>query len=338
MAMKKFLFRALGLLVLVTTLAIAWFIKDFRNFRETPMAAGGEMLRIDVAPGSSLRNIATQLASDKVIQHPLYLVLLGRYLELDNKIKAGEYQLPANLTPEALLHQLAEGKVIQHELTLIEGETFKQMLTRIQQSADLKHRLENKSPTEIMTAIGLPGIHPEGRFLPETYHFPRGMTDIEFLQRAYQAMETFLAKEWSSRDEGLPLKSPYEALILASIVEKETGKPEERPRIAGVFTRRLKQGMRLQTDPTIIYGLGEQYDGDIRYRDLRTDTAYNTYTRHGLTPTPIAMPGRAAIRAVLHPRDEGDLYFVARGDGSHQFSKTLKEHNRAVNRYQKKKP
>ncbi len=336
--MKKFIFRTLGLFAVVVCIALAWFVLDFQSFRETPLATAGDGLTIEVAPGNSLRNIAKRLADDKVIEHPVYLVLLGRYLELDNKIKAGEYKLPAKLTPEQLLQHLTKGKVIQHELTLIEGETFKQMLARVLQSKSLSHQLKNKNPQEIMAAIGQSGVDPEGRFLPETYHFPRGMTDTEFLKRAFHAMEEFLEKEWPGRQEDIPIKSPYEALILASIVEKETGKPEERPRIAGVFTRRLKTGMRLQSDPTIIYGLGDSFDGDIRYRDLRNDTPYNSYTRGGLTPTPIAMPGRAAIRAVLHPLDHKELYFVARGDGSHKFSKTLREHNNAVNRYQKNKP
>lgn len=335
--MKKIFFRILGLLVIAASLTIAWLIVDFDNFRQAPVHISEDGMSIEVAPGSSLRNIARQLEADGVIKHPVYLMLLGRYLALDNKIKAGEYRLTGTLKPEQLLKRLTEGKVIQHELTLIEGETFKQMLARIRQSNDLVHELEDKSPQEIMQAIGQTDLNPEGRFLPETYHFPRGMTDTEFLKRAFKAMQDFMAVEWPKRDAGLPIHSAYEALILASIVEKETGKPDERPRIAGVFIRRMKQGMRLQTDPTIIYGLGDRYDGDIRYRDLRTDTPYNTYTRAGLTPTPIAMPGRAAILAVLHPQDDGDLYFVARGDGSHQFSKSLQEHNKAVNRYQKKR-
>ena len=336
--MKDTIFRMLGVLVVIASFALAWLVMDFKTFRENPIASSQDGLTVDVTIGSSLRTIARQLEQDGVIKHPVYLVLLGRYLALDNKIKAGEYRVPANVNPEQLLHYLANGKVIQHQLTLIEGETFKQMLVRIQQEKHLTHQLDYQNREGIMRTIGQPDVHPEGRFLPETYHFPRGMKDVEFLKRAFQAMEDYLALEWPKREADLPIKSPYEALILASIVEKETGKPEERPRIAGVFTRRLNKGMRLQTDPTIIYGLGDSFDGDIRYRDLRTDTPYNTYTRNGLPPTPIAMPGKAAIKAVLHPLDEGDIFFVARGDGSHQFSKTLREHNRAVNRFQKKKP
>ena len=335
--MKRFVICVLGVLFVIAGFAVAWLVLDFNTFRENQLVNDTEEIAIDIAPGSSLRSIAKQLAADGIIKHPYYLVALGRYLGLDNKIKAGEYHVPGDVNPEQLLRHLTTGKVIQHELALIEGETFKQLMVRVQSSKYLTHKLDDINPQAVMAAIGQPDMHPEGRFLPETYHFPRGMTDVEFLKRAYDAMEIFLAKEWPNREEGIPIKTPYEALILASIVEKETGKPEERPRIAGVFTRRLKQGMRLQTDPTIIYGMGDSYDGDIRYRDLRTDTPYNTYTRGGLTPTPIAMPGKAAIRAALHPLDGGELYFVARGDGRHQFSKTLREHNNAVNRYQKKR-
>jgi len=201
----------------------------------------------------------------------------------------------------------------------------------------LQHTLVATDADTVMTALGHPDMNPEGRFLPETYYFPRGTTDVDFLRRAYADMQAFLQQVWAQRDDGLPLKSPYEALTLASIVEKETGVAAERPQIAGVFVRRLKKGMKLQTDPTVIYGMGDRYDGDIRFRDLRTDTAYNTYTRFGLPPTPIAMPGKDAILAVLHPADGKALYFVSRGDGSHHFSSTLEEHNRAVDRYQRKR-
>jgi UPF0755 protein len=263
--------------------------------------------------------------------------LLARYLDLDSRIKAGEFQLQPGITPEQLLHQLTDGKVIQHDLTLIEGETFKEMMQRVIRDKVLLHTLEEFEGEAVMRAIGYPGLHPEGRFMPETYYFPRGTTDAEFLRRVYLDMESFLQRSWQDRDGDLPLKSPYEALILASIVEKETGVAEERARIAGVFLRRLNKGMKLQTDPTVIYGMGDSYKGDIRFRDLRKDTAYNTYTRFGLPPTPIAMPGEDAILAVLHPAAGKELYFVAIGDGSHHFSSTLKEHNRAVDRYQRKR-
>jgi UPF0755 protein len=238
------------------------------------------------------------------------------------------------MTPESLLRKLAGGEVIQHAITLIEGQTFREMLALIAANDKIVHTLDGASAGEIMARLGHEGENPEGRFLPDTYHFPQGTTDLAFLQRAYNAMERLLAGEWAARARGLPLNTPYEALTLASIVEKETGLAEERPAIAGVFIRRLLKGMRLQTDPTVIYGLGERFDGDLRAGDLRTDTPYNTYTREGLPPTPIAMPGAASIHAVLHP-DKGDtLYFVANGNGGHYFSRTLKEHESAVQKFQ----
>jgi UPF0755 protein len=217
---------------------------------------------------------------------------------------------------------------------LIEGQTFKEMLALIRTNDNLVHILDGAGAQEIMTRLGHAGENPEGRFLPDTYHFPQGTTDLSFLQRAYNAMEHCLAEQWAKRDAGLPLNSPYEAVTLASIVEKETGLAEERPRIAGVFIRRLQKGMRLQTDPTVIYGLGKRFDGDLRASDLRADTPYNTYTRDGLPPSPIAMPGIASIRAVLHPAKGDALYFVAKGNGSHYFSRTLKEHEDAVQKFQ----
>jgi UPF0755 protein len=330
-------FRVLGLAVVAASFLGAWLLMEFQSFRQNPLAVPGTGIDLVVKPGSSLRSLARHLADREVLEHPLYLVLLGRYLDLDSRIKAGEYQLAPGLTPEQLLHQLSEGKVLQHDITLIEGETFKQMMARLRLDQVLEHTLVSDRPEDVMREIGYPGLHPEGRFLPETYYFPRGTTDVELLRRAYLDMENFLQQAWPGRDEGLPFETPYQALILASIVEKETAVPEERPRIAGVFVRRLEKGMKLQTDPTVIYGMGDSYDGDIRFRDLRQDTPYNTYTRSGLTPTPIAMPGKEAILAVLHPADGKELYFVARGDGSHHFSATLKEHNRAVDRYQRKR-
>lgn len=330
-------FRVLGLAVVAVSFLAAWLLMEFQSFRQHPLAVPETGVDLVVKPGSSLRAVARHLAEQRVLEHPLYLVVLGRYLDLDSRIKAGEYQLAAGLTPEQLLRQLSEGKVVQHGITLIEGETFKQMMARLRLDPVLEHTLVSDQPEDVMREIGYPGLHPEGRFLPETYYFPRGTTDVDLLRRAYLDMENFLQQAWPERDEGLPFETPYEALILASIVEKETAVPEERPRIAGVFVRRLKKGMKLQTDPTVIYGMGDSYDGDIRFRDLRQDTPYNTYTRSGLTPTPIAMPGKEAVLAVLHPADGKELYFVARGDGSHQFSATLKEHNRAVDRYQRKR-
>jgi UPF0755 protein len=331
------LFRLFGILVIVISLVVAWLLMDFKAFRQNPLAIPEDGVTLLVTPGSTLKSTAAQLAERQLLDRPIYLVLLARYLDLDSRIKAGEFQLTPGMTPEEVLRQLSEGKVIQHSLTLIEGETFKEMMQRVSQDPVLVHTLDAIDAETVMQAIGKPDVHPEGRFMPETYHFPRGTGERELLRRAYQDMEVFLRAAWQERDEGLPLKSPYEALILASIVEKETGVAEERPRIAGVFVRRLNKGMKLQTDPTVIYGMGDKFDGDIRFRDLREDTPYNTYTRFGLPPTPIAMPGEDAILATLHPASGTELYFVAIGDGSHHFSSTLKEHNRAVDRYQRKR-
>jgi UPF0755 protein len=252
-------------------------------------------------------------------------------------LQAGEYILQQGLTPRTLLEQLVDGKVNQYELTLIEGHTFREMLQRIQDDPVLIHTLGDETDAGIMEQLEHPGQHHEGRFLPDTYYFARGTTDIDFLQRAWQAMNSALQTAWEKRSEGLPFDTPDEALVLASIVEKETGVATERPIIAGVFVRRLQKGMLLQTDPTVIYGLGETFDGNLRLRDLRSDTPYNTYTRKGLPPTPIAMPGVDAIHAVLHPAKGNSLYFVAMGEGRHYFSDTLKQHNLAVDKFQKKK-
>ena len=229
------------------------------------------------------------------------------------------------------------GDVISHRFTLVEGWTFRQVLAAIGENETLRHTLEGLPEKEIMRRLEYPGERAEGRFLADTYQFPRDSTDLALLARAYDAMQTFLQAQWRNREPGLPLKDPYEALILASIVEKETAVAAERPQIAGVFVRRLQKGMKLQTDPTVIYGIGEKFDGNIRRRDLTRDTPYNTYTRNGLPPTPICMPGRAAIEAVLHPAPGKTLYFVAKGDGTHYFSATLEEHTRAVRKYQLRK-
>ncbi len=330
-------FRVAGLFVLAGSFALAWLYMDFQAFRQQALAVPEQGLSLVVEPGSNLKSIAGRLEQQQVLDNARYLVVLARYLRLDARIKAGEFRLSPGTTPEQLLRQLAEGKVVQHTITLIEGETFAQMMQRVSADPVLVHKLASSDAETVMAAIGHPGEHPEGRFLAETYHFPRGTSDIDYLRRAYREMQIFLQESWQARDEGLPLKTPYEALILASIVEKETALAEERPLIAGVFIRRLQKGMKLQTDPTVIYGMGERYQGDIRYRDLRRDTPYNTYTRFGLPPTPIAMPGKDAILAALHPAPGDALYFVARGDGSHQFSSSLEQHNRAVDRYQRKR-
>jgi UPF0755 protein len=253
---------------------------------------------------------------------------------VETRVRAGEYQLESGQTPDDLIEVFVSGSSIQYSFTVIEGWSFRQMLDAMARDPIIEHQLEDKTNEEIMRLIGYPDQHPEGMFFPDTYRFPKGTSDIEFLRRAYQVMQQHLEREWNQRENDLPLKSSYEALILASIIEKETGAGFERPLIAGVFTERLKRNMRLQTDPTVIYGLGESFDGDIRFRDLKKDTPYNTYLRAGLTPTPIALPGLDSIRAALHPAKTKALYFVSKGDGTHHFSETLEEHNAAVKRYQ----
>lgn len=333
--MGKKLVRIIGVLILLGGLAGAWVVYDYQRFVQSPLALETEQ-NLLVEPGSSLQRIATSLASEGTISSARYFRWLARLRGDAVRIKAGEYQLQPGMTPDELLQLMVAGKVRQYALTLVEGWNFREMMAAIRANPYLRHTFEEgeDDAATVMAAIGRDAEHPEGRFLPETYHFPRGMSDVEFLRRAYQAMSERLAFEWQQREEGLPLESPYEALILASIVEKETGVESERAAIAGVFVRRLQKGMRLQTDPTVIYGMGLDYDGNIRRRDLLNDTPYNTYTRGGLPPTPIAMPGGDAIHAALHPQDDDKLYFVARGDGSHHFSATLDEHNRAVRKYQ----
>ena len=297
-----------------------------------PLASGPAVFLI--RSGSNIKSISQGLASQKIIDDPWLFILLAKLRGMETRVRAGEYQLEPGLTADELLEKFIQGNAIQYKLTIIEGWSFRQMLAAIAEDPVIESTLQGKTDTEIMTLLGQPDQHPEGLFFPDTYRFPKGTSDLDFLRRAYQVMQKHLEREWSQRVPGLPLKSSYEALILASIIEKETGAGFERPLIAGVFVERLKRKMRLQTDPTIIYGLGPDFDGDIRYRDLRMDTPYNTYLRAGLTPTPIALPGLDSIRAALNPASTEALYFVSKGDGTHQFSATLDEHNAAVSRYQ----
>jgi UPF0755 protein len=288
--------------------------------------------------GSSIRTLANQLIEKGLLEHKNYFLIWGKLKRQETRLQAGEYQLTADLTLSALLDNMVKGNVLQHNITLVEGFTFHQVLQIIQHNEVVTAELLNLSDEAIMAKLGHAGEHPEGRFYPDTYHVSRGITDLELLKRAYDTMATILEEEWQQREENLPLKSSYEALILASIVEKESAIAEERPLIAGLFINRLRKNMRLQTDPTVIYGI-ENYDGNIRFKDLRKDTPYNTYTRSGLPPTPIALPGREAIHATLHPDKTNYLYFVAYGDGSgrHVFSTNLKDHEKAVDQYQRKK-
>ena len=287
-----------------------------------------------IRPGSNIKSIAQDLARQGIIDDPWLFILMAKIKGLETRVRAGEYEIDPGVTADELLLTFVEGSSVQYSLTVIEGWTFRQMLAAIAEDPVLEQTLSGRTDAEIMQLLGYPEQHPEGRFFPDTYRFPKGTSDLDFLKRAYQVMQNHLQQQWQQRAEGLPLENSYEALTLASIIEKETGAGFERPLIAGVFIERLRRGMRLQTDPTIIYGLGDSFDGDIRYRDLRKDTPYNTYLHSGLTPTPIALPGLDSIRAALNPAETEALYFVSKGDGTHQFSKTLQEHNAAVKRYQ----
>ena len=315
--------------------ALIWY--QYQAFLAQPLKMPEQGMALTIPQGMSLSSLAARLEADGVLQDARLLRLYGRLHPEVTRIKAGEYHLPAGLTPVTLLELLVGGKTVNHAITLVEGWTFDQMMQAIAEHPQLEHELQGLSGKEIMARLGHAGEHPEGRFFPDTYLFPKGFSDLDLLRRAYTAMEEQLAAAWKERDKELPLKDPYEMLILASIVEKETGRAGERDRIAGVFIRRLNKGMKLQTDPTVIYGMGASYKGNIRRKDLRKATPYNTYVIPALPPTPICMPGRDALFAVAHPADEKVLYFVSRGDGSHQFSATLKQHNAAVRKYQLKK-
>lgn len=334
--MKERFYKLIAIAILLGSFTLGWLWLGYQQFLDTPIELAQEETVLLIEPGDSLRAVARNLASEGMISDARYFRVLARLSGQSSKIQAGEYLLSGKIIPVELLDKMVKGKVRQYRLTLIEGWKFSEMLTFVKASADLKHILKADNPAAIMAEIGYPGVHPEGRFLPDTYHFPRGMSDREFLRRAYQTMEQFLQQAWMEREQTIPLKTADEALILASIVEKETGKASERPEIAGVFTRRLQKKMRLQTDPTVIYGLGDSFDGNIKRKHLTQDNPYNTYTRRGLPPTPIAMPGREAILAALHPAAGDAVYFVSKGDGSHQFSATLDEHNNAVIKYQLK--
>lgn len=334
--MLKLFIRLVGLLSIVITLLAAGAAYEYRDFINTPLTLDTMPLHYEIKGGTSLKGIARDLHRRGILQHPYYLVWLAQWQGRAQQIKMGEYEIKPGTLPLELLDQLVAGRIVEYSLTVVEGWTFKQFRTAVQQHPALRQTLTGLSDAQLMQRLGWNGEHPEGRFYPDSYHFPKGATDSAFYQRAYQAMQEYLDKEWANRDPTLPLKTPYEALILASIVERETAVPGERPAIAGVFLRRLQAGMRLQTDPTVIYGLGSDFDGNLRRRDLERDHPYNTYTRTGLPPTPIALPGAASIHAVLHPASGKSLYFVARGDGSHAFSETLAEHNRAVQKYQMK--
>ena len=335
--------RALGrglmwLAMLALVAAAAWGWHDFNRFARTPLRVTTIGDSIDIARGSSFKTIVADLRQQGVTRaHPLYWRALAEQMRVAGRLHAGEYALTPGITPRTLLANMAAGRVLQRNLTIVDGWTFQELRQALARAEKLKHDSSDLDDAAVMQRIGAAGENPEGRFLPETYAYVKGDSDLDILRRAHQAMVKTLASLWAGRAPDLPLATPYDALILASIVEKETGKPDERAQIAGVFVRRLRHHMLLQTDPTVIYGMGARYAGNIRRSDLTTDTPYNTYTRPGLPPTPIALPGKAALQATLHPAAGDALYFVARGDGGHVFSSTLAEHNRNVDCYQRKR-
>ncbi len=332
-----FLWRtALGFM-LVATLLLTFAYGELMLGLQRPLPMS-EPLVYRLKPGSSLRQVAKELSAQGVLDYPTAMIwwAKARWEHKANKIKAGEYAITSTMNAEQLLNLFIVGKGLQHSVVLVEGWNFRRMMQVIQAHPKLKHTLADAQPQTVMTALGWPGEHPEGRFFPDTYQFESQTQDVDILQRAYDKMQQELKAAWIIKADNIPLKNKEEALILASIIEKETGAAEERPQIAGVFSRRLQKGMKLQTDPTVIYGLGESFDGNLRKADLQRDTPYNTYTRRGLPPTPIAMPGRAALRAAVNPAAGDSLYFVARGEGRHYFSATLREHECAVITYQLK--
>jgi UPF0755 protein len=324
------------LLAVLAALVAGWY--DFERFSRTPLAVGAQRQTLDVERGSSLRGIVAQLRARGLTRAPsLYWRVLAERMRVADRLHAGEYPLDPGTTPGQLLDAMAAGRVLQRDFTIVDGWTFHQLRDALARVPTLRQDGAALDDGELMRRIGAPGEMPEGRFLPETYAYVKGDSDLDILKRAHLAMVRTLAELWPARDKDLPLASAYEALILASIIEKETGRAEERPKIAGVFVRRLRNHMLLQTDPAVIYGMGEAYAGNIRRRDLAADTPYNTYLHGGLPPTPIALPGRPAIEAALHPAPGDALYFVARGDGSHVFARSLAEHNRNVACYQLKR-
>lgn len=322
---------AMLLLLALGALAAGWWARQELD-RPGPSP---QAVVVEIGAGMPLSRIALRLEEAGVVRHGTLFRWYGRLSGQAGLVRAGEYRFPAGSTPRQVMARLVSGRVLLHALTVVEGWNFRQLRAALAAHPAIRATLEGVSDEEIMAQLGREGEHPEGWFLPETYRFARGTTDFELMRLAHEAMQRALEAAWQKRQETLPLKAPYEALILASIIEKESGVADERAQIAGVFIRRMQRGMRLQTDPTVIYGLGLEYEGRLRRAHLNADTPYNTYTRDGLPPTPIALPGRASLEAAVRPLEGKSLYFVATGkpDGSHHFSETLGEHNRAVQRY-----
>ena len=324
--------RRFFLLIILAVLALgagaAWWL-------HAPLGMDKDTVDLSIEPGTSPRGVARAVADAGVQVDPRVLYAWFRVSGQDRQIRAGSYELDRGTTPRSLLQKLVRGDEALRSVTLVEGWNFRQMRAALAASEQLKPDTAGLSNEAIMVALGRPGVHPEGRFLPDSYTYAKGSSDLAVMRRAMQAMDKKLDAAWSQRQADTPLKSADEALILASIIEKETGRASDRPLVAGVFTNRMRIGMPLQTDPTVIYGMGDAFDGNLRKRDLQTDTPWHTYTRGGLPPTPLAMPGKAALLAAVQPGQTRALYFVAKGDGTSHFSPSLEEHNRAVNQYQR---
>lgn len=311
--------------------AAGWFY--FQHWLTAPLNINDQGYSYELKQGQTLSHLANDLGANNILDYPRLLRLYARFTNT-NKVHAGEYFFAPGTTPESLLEKLKKGDVVLYQVTFVEGWTFKQALAALEKNPSIRHELAGKTDAEQLALLGLPISHPEGWFFPDTYSFSRNTSDVEILHKSFRKMENLLTVEWEKRAANLPYKSAYEALIMASIVERETGHHSERDQIAGVFVRRLQQGMKLQTDPTVIYGMGDKYHGRISRKNLEEATPYNTYTIEGLPPTPIALPSAASIKAALNPAAGNTLYFVARGDGTSEFSDTLDAHNQAVRRYQ----
>jgi UPF0755 protein len=328
---RRLVFGAIGVVAAVTIFGAGGLL--YYAFATLPAVSGP--IAFSVKAGSSLRSAAEQMAQAGALRHPELFVAMARLLGEAGNVKAGSFELEAPLSPYRLLRRVTRGDYTLAAITLVEGWTFKQVRAALDAHPQVRHDTAGWSEAEILQRLGLEAPSAEGLFFPETYHFSEGTSDLAILRRAARLMDSHLAALWAERAPDLPLATPYEALILASIVEKETARPEERPLVAAVLANRLRRGMKLQADPTVIYGLGEEFDGNLRKRDLQRDTPYNTYTRPGLPPTPIAIPGLASLSAAVNPARSDVLYFVSKGDGTSHFSRTLPEHDRAVSRYQK---
>lgn len=336
----RYLLSKVSVIIFLILLLGGFFVvsKDVESFLKTPVNLPEKGIVLDITPGMNIDDVVTLLRGKNIIRNALYFKWYARFTGDANKLKVGEYSLQPTLYPEDLLAIITSGRVLQYNFTIIEGWNFSQLRQALEKSPHLNQTLKGLTNDEVMAALNLDGEPFEGYFLPDTYLFPKNYSDADLLKRSHSAMAKVVDEAWNQRKANLPLKSKHELLTLASIVEKESAVASERPEIAGVFTRRLQKGMRLQTDPTVIYGLGDSYRGKIYQSDLQRDTPYNTYTRNGLPPTPIAMPSREAIFAAIDPKEGKTLYFVAKGDGSgeHVFSETLDEHNKAVREYRRR--